>query len=67
MCNLEIVWQVSSTEISLHPDHWQASRCVSLKSPKNPNKVLDMPFLVPTAPIKGVWYLDRSTVGTDNA
>ena len=31
------------------------------------DKVLDMPFLVPTAPIKGVWYLDGSTVGTDNA
>ena len=26
-----------------------------------------MPFLVPTAPIKGVWYLDGSTIGTDNA
>ena len=31
------------------------------------DKVLDMPFPVLTAPIKGVWYLDESTDGTDNA
>ena len=31
------------------------------------DKVLDVLFLVPTAPFKGVWYLDRSKIGTDNA
>ena len=58
---------VSSTEISLYPDHWQPADVYHPNHQRTHDKVLDMPFPVPTAPIKGIWYLDGSTVGTDNA
>ena len=63
---MEIVWYISLKSLSTrttgkpadvyHPNHRRTH-----------DKVLDMPFLVPTAPIKDVWYLDGSTVGTNNA
>ena len=42
-----------------HPNHQRT----------HDDTILDIPFLVPTAPIKGIWYLDKSgsTVGTNNA